>query len=470
MYVKKFEGDTLDEALKSVKRELGPDAIILKTVTNKGLKGAFKKNRIEITAAISEQSYAKKSRVDHVLPEPERERFYQAPASRINNMINEYDTHRGKKTGAGYGNIGLNKVVNTVSSKIKNSLDDFLAIEPEEESSNQSEHFDQFLEAKHEVSKADEYREVEESSYEQARYQVEANDELKEQIKTQKHQIDLLEKKLFELTERVSEKSHAQVEPRGIKGLRTTLRSLELSENIVQNILKKAVFEMSDEELEDPDLIYDFALREIHEMIKVGMPRFSTVDSNEEPLVTVLISESSSGQGSMAIKLAAIQENVKVIRFREHPQDQDKNSFAAQIFKLDITTVDSLSLLMSEARKAIENQQSMILDLRLSFTDENESKKFLDTVKRAFNQVEFIANLSAINSEIYNRKILTKYQSYLNGVNITYIDQCLSFGPVVNLSSEFSELPLMFFGTGAVVPEDIEAASIERVMAELFQL
>lgn len=468
MYVKKFEGDTLDEALKSVKRELGPDAIILKTVTNKGLKGAFKKNRIEITAAISEQSYAKKSRVDHVLPEPERERFYQAPASRINNMINEYDTNRGKKAGAGYGNIGLNKVVNTVSNKIKNSLDDFLAIEEEEPT--QKDHFDQFLEAKQDEPEYEEYKVAEPSPYEQARYQVEANDELKEQIKTQKHQIELLEKKLFELTERVSEKSQSQVEPKGIKGLRATLRSLELSEKIVQNILKKAVFEMSDEELEDPDLIYDFALREIHEMIKVGMPKFSTVDSKEEPVVTVLVSESSSGQGSMAIKLAAIQENVKVIRFREHPQDQDKNSFAAQIFKLDITTVDSLSLLMSEARKAIENQQSMILDLRLSFADENESKKFLDTIKRAFNQVEFIANLSAINSEIYNRKILTKYQSYLNGVNITYIDQCLSFGPVVNLSSEFSELPLMFFGTGAVVPEDIEAASVERVMAELFQL
>ena len=62
MYVRKFEADSLEEALKSVKRELGPDAIILKTITNKGLKGAFRKNRIEITAAISEKSYTKKGR------------------------------------------------------------------------------------------------------------------------------------------------------------------------------------------------------------------------------------------------------------------------------------------------------------------------------------------------------------------------------------------------------------------------
>ena len=63
MYVKKFEGETLDEVLRAVKGELGPDAIILKTITNKGLKCAFKKARIEITAAISEQNYEKKARI-----------------------------------------------------------------------------------------------------------------------------------------------------------------------------------------------------------------------------------------------------------------------------------------------------------------------------------------------------------------------------------------------------------------------
>ena len=46
MFVRKFEADTLEEALKSIKKELGPDAIILKTITNKGIKGAFKSKKI----------------------------------------------------------------------------------------------------------------------------------------------------------------------------------------------------------------------------------------------------------------------------------------------------------------------------------------------------------------------------------------------------------------------------------------
>lgn len=36
MFVKKFEADTLEEFLQAVKSDLGPDAIILKTITNKG--------------------------------------------------------------------------------------------------------------------------------------------------------------------------------------------------------------------------------------------------------------------------------------------------------------------------------------------------------------------------------------------------------------------------------------------------
>ena len=76
MYVRKFEGDTLEETLQAVKFELGPDAIILKTITNKGIKAAFKKKKFEITAAISEESYIKKAKVDRVLNDDQKRIFY----------------------------------------------------------------------------------------------------------------------------------------------------------------------------------------------------------------------------------------------------------------------------------------------------------------------------------------------------------------------------------------------------------
>ena len=470
MYVKKFEAETLDGALQAVKRELGPDAIILKTITNKGLKGAFKKSRIEITAAISEGSYAKKTQVDQVLNDNQRDDFYKAPAQRVNNMINEFNEHKSssRSSNNGYGQIGLNKVVNTVSNKIKNSLDDFLAIEEEPVKIHTQEKMTSHYVEEEDDSWEDEVSKTLQSQNHQ--YEYERNSQIEEQVKSQKHQIDLLEQKLFELTEKMNHQSHKENDSKSLTSLRGTLRSLELSETIVQSILKKAVFELSTEEREDADTLYEFALREIHSMIHVEMPLFSKLDTNEEPVVTVLLSESSSGQASMALKLAAIQENVKVIRFREQAGFENQGDFAATIFKIDLVNVSTLAMLMSEARKAIEERKSIILDLRLSFKEMNETKKFLETLKRSFSKIEMILNLSAIHAELYNRKVLTKYSNFVNGINYTYVDQCLSFGSIVNLHHEYAKLPLKFFGTGTTVPDDIETASTERIMAELFKL
>ncbi|MBT4791604.1 MAG: hypothetical protein HON90_08540 [Halobacteriovoraceae bacterium] len=487
MYVKKFEGDSLDETLKSVKAELGPDAIILKTVTNKGLKGAFKKRRIEITAAISEQSYEKKARVDHVLTDGQKEQFYQAPASRINNMIDDYDQNRSKlkeSHGTSYGSIGLNKVVQSVSTashKIKNSLDDFLTMEeeaPKSESDFQGFIADEAHELEsHELSHDRTEREVQRLDTQHTiqanqEYNEEISSELRQEIKTQKHQIDLLEKKLFELTEKISETrvEYEQKIPLGIRSLRMSLRSLDLSESITQKILKKASFELLKDELESHELTNDFALREISELIRVELPLFSRVDSTTQPVVTTLISENSCGQTSMAMKLAALQENVRIIRFRENELDTHDADFTARIFKLNITTVNTLAHLMSEARKAIHDNQSLILDLKLNFKETNESKKFIETLKRSFDHMEILTIISGIHSELYNRKILSKYKPFSDGVIVSYMDQCLSFGSLLNVHAEHSELPLKFFGTGAIVPDDIEAASVERLLAGMFRL
>lgn len=509
MFVRKFEGESLDETLQSVKRELGPDAIILKTVTNKGLKGSFKKSRIEITAAISEQSYEKKSRVDHVLNTEQQEQFYQRPATAINHMIDDYDGHRPRMNeeqstpqAGGYGNIGLNKVVNTVSkasNKIKNTLDDFLAMETEDEVSNtqiQSQArstFDKFVGEEQRQNQAslqqrqsqqpneavrnykNEMNHLQDETHqmfnEEREFVNEVSSELKQQIKSQSHQIKLLESKLFELTEKLANTSTLdQSDPRGIKSLRTSLRSLEIEEGIIQVILKKASFELTREELDEADVVFEFALREINNMVNTDMPLFSNISMQDKPVITAIISENSCGQSSMAMKLAVLQEDVKIIRLRARDLDKVNSDFTSQVFNLDISTVETLAQLMSEVRKANHDGRSVILDLKFNFKEADETKKFIDTLKRSFDDLEILVNISAIHSEIYNRKILSKYKGFANGAIISYVDQCLSFGSILNLSYDFSALPLKFFGTGATVPDDIEAATAERILAGLFNL
>ena len=60
MQVKKFEAPTLQEALDTIKRELGPEAIILQTKQNRRGFGLMSKGSVEVTAAVSERATDKK--------------------------------------------------------------------------------------------------------------------------------------------------------------------------------------------------------------------------------------------------------------------------------------------------------------------------------------------------------------------------------------------------------------------------
>ncbi|MEX0799419.1 MAG: hypothetical protein WD025_08235 [Bacteriovoracaceae bacterium] len=494
--MKKFEAESLDECLRQVKGELGPDAIILKTIANKGLKGAFKKSRVEITAAISEESYTKKTRVDKALGDS-KENFYQGSSSSINHMINEYNDRAPKETN-GYGSMGLNRVVNTVSkasNKFKNSLDDFLTT-PEEEADSSKENFNNFLDGRDRPEEETETF-VRESSLneragneragneragnERAGADVESSERvgpneyerrLKAQLDSQKNQIEILEQKLFDLTKNSALSKNRGGEERNpaIADLRDSLRTLELNESIIAGIVKKAKFELSQEEQKDEDLLFDLALRELNSMINVGMPLFSSAQEEGTPVVTALISEASSGQTSMAMKLAVLMENALVIRLRSSATDKIQNEFAQNVFKLDVVTVETLSQLMAQARKGLEENKLILLDIRVNAGAEDESKKILDTLNRSFKRLEVLANISAIHSELYNRKILSKYKDRLNGVIISYVDQCLNYGALVNTHCKYNDLPLKFFGTGPTVPDDMEGATAERILAGMFNL
>lgn len=470
MHVRKFEGDTLDEAIKAVKRELGPDAIILKTVTNKGLKGAFKKNRIEITAAVSEQNLARKTKVDHVLSDEQKEGFYNAPTSDVNKMINQYNDNK-SPSNSGYGNIGLNRTVKTqakLDQESSSSLDDFLSTNDDfEDESSFEDSFSSSLEKSAQgPAVSNTYSQELEEELKAHRHSTE---KLKSFIETQSRHIEALEEKIFDISKQVQSNNNSESKSEvGIEELTLSLRTLGLNEVIIKEVVKKAYFDLSNDQLNDPEITLDFALKDLSEKIHVEQSLFSKLE--DKVGVCALISETPSGQSSMAIKLATLFQGTKLIRFRENDVKKANYTFAKNLFKIDFVEVSTLSELMSEARKSVSLGQSIILDIKLDQTKFDETKKLISSLNRSFEDIEVLLNLSGINSEIYNRKILSKYREMVNGVTINYIDQCLDYSTLVNLNYKFKELPLKFFGTGKVIPDDIEAASAERILAGMFQL
>ncbi len=453
MFVKKFEADTLDEALKSIKRELGPDAVILKTVTKKGLKGAFQKKKIEVTAAISERTYEKKAKVDVVLNNEQKEQFYEDSASHISHMIENFNTPAKQKSG--YGNAGLNKSVKKANNDQKSSLDDFLR-------SN---------------SKSAKTEEIAETEYEEVREKPKmskaateevapiVDESVKEELNYQSQKIEQLEKKLLNLTKSVNRLEEKT--PNGLLQLRNTLKGLEIAENHIQNLIKKASFEFNVKDLENSEMMYEFALREMVNSLSVAMPLFSRLNSEVEPCVTVLVSEVASGQSSVATKLASLKKNSCIIRFGGNPNSKQ---LSEEIFNIETVNVKTIAEALSEIRKKTEQKKSVFIDYKNIDSSTEETRKFIDNLKRTFLNVEVLTCISVVHSEIYNKKILNKFKACADGLVLSHMDLCMNFGAIFNLNASCPELPMVFFGTGSVVPDDVEAATAERILAGMFQL
>ncbi|MBP5297213.1 MAG: hypothetical protein J6Y94_07790 [Bacteriovoracaceae bacterium] len=466
MHVKKFEADSIEEALKDIKLALGPDAIILKTVTNKGLKGAFKKKKIEITAAISEKNYLKKAQVDKVLGPEQKQEFYAASAEEISQQIERYGktapatagTSAPSNAPTGYGNLGLNRPVRTsLENQIKSDLDSFLqgtsstaAVAANSSSTTESATASAAPTGEMAAPTPEDWK----------NYTANGEDALQMQAR-----IDELERQIYVLNQSVAKIERK--EPHNVYQLRTILRSLEVSEGYIQKLIKKLLFELSEEEIGQAEKVFEFALREMGQEIVTAMPLFSQVGKTKEPPVTVLLSETSCGQSAMALKLAALQKESVVIKLMGH--QEESAGFAEKVLSINVIRVRTPAEVVTEIRKALGEKKSVLVDYR-GGPELNETKNFVEGLRRSFARVEILISLSAIHSPLYNRKVINTYRTLANGINVTFIDQCLNFGQLFNLNLEYKDLPLMFFGTGSVIPDDVEAATSERIMAEIFKL
>lgn len=497
MYVRKFEADTIEEALKDIKRELGPDAVILKTITNKGLKGAFKKKKIEITAAISEKNYTRKAQVDTILNDNQKEEFYGGSASYIANMIDQHDHSQEKRSvqsnnqtsqqrsNSGYGSAGLNRTVSStkgIASTLKEGLDDFLSLGERDErparNSRSDFNFDDEMEATRPVQATRERQtapiaRTNPAPQQQPAAPVQQTRQFDgaEMFEKQKNKIDDLEKKLYELT-RSFERIHKK-EPIGIYQLRTTLRSLDINETYIQTLIKKGLFELTDTDVENADVVFEFALREMMNTVSTAMPLFSNVDAKKSPVITVFLSESSCGQTSMVQKIGTMKTDSVIIKNSNttiNPKAIAASPFAEKIFGMNVVKTNSIAEIVAECRKALEDGKSVFIDYKCIESETNETKKFIDGLRRAFSKVEVLITLSAIHSELYNRKVLGTYRRLSDGAVVSHVDACLNFGSLFNITQDIKDLPYKFFGTGEVCPDDLEPATAERLMAGIFKL
>jgi len=74
------------------------------------------------------------------------------------------------------------------------------------------------------------------------------------------------------------------------------------------------LFELTETDVENADIVFEFALREMMTMVSTAMPLFSEPTAAKNPVITVFLSESSCGQSSMVQKIGAMKQDSVIIR------------------------------------------------------------------------------------------------------------------------------------------------------------
>ena len=80
MQVRKYEATTIKEAVDMVKKDLGPDAIILSTKETQKHMGANSPSKVLITAAVAEDTLNRKRTVEQNLSQKDLTRLSQKSA------------------------------------------------------------------------------------------------------------------------------------------------------------------------------------------------------------------------------------------------------------------------------------------------------------------------------------------------------------------------------------------------------
>lgn len=93
MQVRKYEATTIKEAVEMVKKDLGPDAIILSTKETQKHMGAHAPRKVTITAAVAEETYHKKKLVEKNLSSRDLDNLSKKSARVQRQFIDKAYTH-----------------------------------------------------------------------------------------------------------------------------------------------------------------------------------------------------------------------------------------------------------------------------------------------------------------------------------------------------------------------------------------
>jgi len=484
MQVKKFEAPTMQEALKVIKRELGPEAIILSTKHIKSGFGLMSKASVEVTAAIAEKDLKKKAMAEKNLPQEVKEKIWNSKATKQSAIYNDYFEKQLSRTAK--DRVEISAAKNRAMAK-----DDVLVKQAKE---NEKPAYQRAIAPAKTESRERRYADIEDEEVSSKKSLFSFSQETKnvpkmsyqEQHKTvvEVETKSVIQREIDELREMVAELrlpspgrsaefSAEETESGLTEELVNAMHDLVangVEKKLARQLIKKASFEMSSMERNDAQSISDKIAYQMVSETSVAdiLEGVGASAGKSEVSIISLVGPTGVGKTTTIAKIASLGILERKLRVGLINLDSYKVAAAdqlatyAKIMNLPFRSVTN----REELQQAIYDFSSLdlvLIDTTGRSQKDQESLLQLRHLLATVPDCRSVLMMSATTKDSDMNEVIARFKLFAPiGLVFTKLDETSVYGCIYNAQKR-SGLPLLYFTVGQRVPEDIEKASAERV-------
>jgi flagellar biosynthesis protein FlhF len=522
MQVKKFEAPTMQEALKVIKRELGPEAIILSTKHIKSGFGLMSKASVEVTAAIAEKDLKKKKMAEKGLPQEVKEKIWNSKAEKQSEIYDTYFEKQLKRASKDRVEIGAARGRDDREERREQTRQEQprqqarqpqapmsrqeLARQPQPKIDTARWEITQpapRMDARAAVNAAAaasapgssvasavstapaprERRYIDISDDEssgpsssQPTYGVSASASSNEKVKTLEKDIEQLKSMIGELasgssgiTSHSREEGDQDLTPELVRAMQD-LAAGGVEKKFARQIVRQASFDLSSMERHEEQAIMDRVAYHLVSDIQVKdiLEGVGAKAGSARSTVIALVGPTGVGKTTTIAKIASLGILERRLRVGLINLDSYKVAAADQLATYakimnipfrSVTTKEELS----QAIYDFSSLDLVLVDTTGRSQKDQESLLQLRHLLATVENCQSVLMVSATTKDSDMNEVVSRFKIFQPaGLVFSKLDETSVYGCIYNVQKR-SGLPLLYFTVGQRVPEDIEKASAERV-------
>jgi len=450
MLVKKFKSETFEEALREVKREMGPEAIILskKVVRepNKGVLGLLGKPAIELTAAIDSR-LKQKSGPEHILQgsrradaERTRRQGLNIERSATGKNVKDIVSLSGAAASLNKKNSGKRRKLNKKYIEIDEG-DDLDSLISEAERKEKVKLISPVRTAPAIINKTTSIKEG-----------------------------DFTDKNAETIIESLSDPTVSKT-PKSLKKLCLNLTLSGVESKFVQEIVNDVTENMNPLLVKRENYLECYAAKFLMDRMKFSD---GVRLNNHGPRVAIILGPAGVGKTTSIAKIAAgfkkEGKKVGVISLDVHKIGAiEQLKVFSNILKFPLKVItDGVDL--SQAVTEMRDRDIILVDTTGRGKKDSES---LAEMKKIFNLNIPVEKHLCLAASMRDSDVMSVFKRFsvvgIDRLIFTKLDDTSVYGGIYNIMRK-TDIPVSYFTSGQRVPEDLEIASKERLVDLILRL